>query len=42
VDGHDHLFGRDAELLGGRIENPGIGLMRHDPINILDTSSCDF
>ncbi|PAV68946.1 hypothetical protein WR25_16046 [Diploscapter pachys] len=33
IDGHDDLLRRQAELAAGRLENAGIGLMRHDPID---------
>ena len=34
IDRHDDLFRRQTELARGRVEDAGIGLVRHDPVDI--------
>ena len=39
VDGEDHLFHRNAELVGRARENSPIGLVRYDPVDVLGAKS---
>ena len=34
VDGDDHLFARDAELVGRGVDDAAVGLMRHEPVDV--------
>ena len=34
-DGHDHLFRSDAELLRGVVDDALVGLVRHEPVDIV-------
>ena len=38
VDGDHHLLGRDAELVGAGVDDAPVGLVRHEPVEILGAS----
>src|SRR3546814_12601722 len=41
VDRDDDLFGRKPQLLGGGVEDALVGLVRHDPIDLVGAVSGD-
>ena len=34
VDGDHHLLARDAELVGGGVDDAAVGLVRHEPVDV--------